>query len=167
MPFKKEGEGNPGRQPKRKAGVRKELLKIKAIAALCDIVLERAERGELNILQCRPIELQYFERCDSKNGVVITCAAGETSNKWAVRGWHLDITAVDGFEVAYCLTQKKGVMVYRWREITRRDGKVIDAVDRTAIIAYLPSFKAIVAEMKKPATKKSVTPKTASATPPK
>lgn len=153
MAFKSEGQGNPGKQPRRKKSVRQELIKLEAIAALLDIVLERAERGEIHVWPCKPVELKYFARCEDKNNVAITCFA--SPNKWSIRGWHLDITSVDGFAMTHLLTRQYAAVVYRYVEVTRKDGAIASRTERTVIVAHTKDYRAIVAEMFKPVTLKT------------
>lgn len=145
------GENVKGKNPRRSPKARRERTKVEAISALLDIVLERAESGEIRIFESRPVELAYFDR--REENPVVMCAG--TPNNWVVRGWHIDVAEMDAYELVRELTKKKSAAVYRTKEIIK-DGAVVKGVrTRTWVVFHSKVGYAIVAET---FTFKSLTP---------
>lgn len=115
------------------------------------MVLERAESGEVRIFESRPVELAYFDRREENPTVL--CAV--SPNNWVVRGWHVDVSTLDAYELVRELTRKKSAAIYRKQEIIK-DGAVVKGErTRTWVVFHSKVGYAIVAET---STFKSLTP---------
>lgn len=146
-----DGENVKGKNPRRSPKARRERVKVEAISALLDIVLERANKMEIRIFESRPVELQYFDRREENPTVL--CAVHP--NNWVVRGWHVDVSTLDAYELVRELTRKKSAAVYRVKEITKEGAVVKSEVTRTWVVFHSKVGYAIVAETH---TKKSLIP---------
>lgn len=137
------GEGTTkGKNPRRSPKARRERVKIEAIAALLDNVKERADSGLIRIFDRRPVELRYFDR--REDNPIVMCSG--TPNNWAVRGWHVDVTQMDAYELVRELTRKQSAAVYRMQEVTLEGSVVKNILIRTWVVFHAKAGYAIVAE---------------------
>lgn len=134
-------EGTTWKNPRRSPKARRERLKIEAIASLLDVVLERAERGEIRFFENRPSELSYFDR--REDNPIIVCSG--TPHNWAVCGWHVDVRTLDAYELVRELTRKQSAAVYRVKEVNCESSVVKSLFVRTYVVFHSKAGFAIVA----------------------